>query len=317
MKIMKGSDCMLTNGNTRIRRLSYHFRKHYQLYLLLLPAILFFAVFCYWPMYGVQIAFKDFTARLGIWGSKWVGLKHFQRFFRAPSFWSLIINSLSISLYTLIAGFPMPIILALIINEIRSTRYKKFFQTITYAPHFISAIVMVSMLYIFLGPEGIINRTITSLGGKTISFMSDSGLFRSVYVWSGIWQNAGWNSIIYLSALAGIDPGLHESAMIDGASRFQRIWHVNIPGIIPTAVIMFILQVGSFMSIGFEKIYLMQNPLNLATSEVITTYVYKAGLQQVQFSFSAAVGMFNSVINLILLSTVNMITRKMAETSLW
>ena len=211
----------------------------------------------------------------------------------------------------------MPIILALIINEIRSTRYKKFFQTITYAPHFISAIVMVSMLYIFLGPEGIINRTITSLGGKTISFMSDSGLFRSVYVWSGIWQNAGWNSIIYLSALAGIDPGLHESAMIDGASRFQRIWHVNIPGIIPTAVIMFILQVGSFMSIGFEKIYLMQNPLNLATSEVITTYVYKAGLQQVQFSFSAAVGMFNSVINLILLSTVNMITRKMAETSLW
>ena len=304
-------------SKTVVRQSMKRIKKGYQLYLLLLPSLLFFLIFCYWPMYGVQIAFKDFTARLGIWDSPWVGMKHFLRFFHTPSFWSLIFNSLSISTYTLIVGFPAPVILALILNEIPSKRFSKAVQTITYAPHFISTIVMVSMINIMLDSNGVINMIITRLGGTAIPFITDPNLFRDVYVLSGVWQNAGWGSIIYLSALAGIDPNLHEAAMIDGASRFQRIWHVNIPGILPTIVIMFILQVGSFMSIGFEKIYLMQNALNLSTSEVITTYVYKVGLQQVQFSFSSAVGLFNSGINLILLTAVNVITRRLTESSLW
>lgn len=295
-----------------------YIKRHYQLYLLLLPSLLFFIIFCYLPMYGVQIAFKDFKAVLGIAGSEWVGLKHFVRFIKAPSFLTLIKNSLGISFYTLIVGFPAPVILALIINELKGKKFKKVVQTVTYAPHFISTIAMVSMLNLMLDPSyGMINKVIEFLGGTAIAFMSEAKWFKTVYVFSGIWQSAGWNSIIYLSALAGIDEGLHEAAMIDGASRIQRIWHINIPGILPTVIIMFIMQIGNFMSIGFEKIYLMQNPLNLEASEVITTYVYKVGLQQVQYSFSSAVGLFNSVINLILLVTVNAVVKRISETSLW
>ena len=295
-----------------------YIKRHYQLYLLLLPSLLFFIIFCYLPMYGVQIAFKDFKAVLRIAGSEWVGLKHFVRFIKAPSFLTLIKNSLGISFYTLIVGFPAPVILALIINELKGKKFKKVVQTVTYAPHFISTIAMVSMLNLMLDPSyGMINKVIEFLGGTAIAFMSEAKWFKTVYVFSGIWQSAGWNSIIYLSALAGIDEGLHEAAMIDGASRIQRIWHINIPGILPTVIIMFIMQIGNFMSIGFEKIYLMQNPLNLEASEVITTYVYKVGLQQVQYSFSSAVGLFNSVINLILLVTVNAVVKRISETSLW
>jgi putative aldouronate transport system permease protein len=291
---------------------------NYELYLFLFPAIVYFLVFHYWPMYGVQMAFKDFNPALGIEGSPWVGLKHFIRFISAPSFWTIIGNTLGISMYSLLIGFPMPILLALLLNEIGGKRFRKLLQTITYAPHFISTVVMVSMIIILLNPSyGIVNTMLAGFGSAPVDFMTNKEWFKSIYVWSGIWQNAGWSSIIYLAALAGIDPEQHEAAMIDGASRLQRIWHINIPGIMPTVVILFILEIGGMMSVGFEKVFLMQNPLNMEAAEVISTYVYKVGLLQVQYSFSSAVGLFNSVINFILLITVNATVKRLGQSSLW
>ncbi|NSW91089.1 MAG: sugar ABC transporter permease [Firmicutes bacterium] len=290
----------------------------YQLYLFILPSLTYFIVFHYAPMYGVQIAFKDFIATKGIWGSPWVGMKHLNRFLNSYYFWILIKNTAGIALYSLVAGFPIPIILALMINEVRNKYFKKLVQTVTYAPHFISTVVMVGMILAFLSPStGIINQIIKSLGGEPISFMTKPELFKSIYVWSGIWQSSGWGSIIYLAALTTIDVQLHEAAIIDGASRLQRIWHINIPGIIPTIVILFILSAGGIMNVGFEKVFLMQNPLNMESSDVISTYVYRSGLLGAQFSFSAAVGLFNSVINFGLLILVNTIAKRIGETSLW
>lgn len=298
----------------RMRR----FGRNYELYLLILPAFLYFVVFHYWPMYGVQMAFKDFSAALGIADSPWVGLKHFIRFINGTSFAMLLKNTVGISVYTLLVGFPAPILLALIINEIRNHKFKRWIQTITYAPHFISTVVMVSLIMILLNPSfGIINQLIGLFGVDAVDFMAKREWFKTIYVFSDIWQNAGWASIIYLAALAGIDPEQHEAAMIDGASRLRRIWHINIPGIMPTMVILFILNAGGIMTVGFEKIFLMQNPLNNSASEVISTYVYKIGLLQVQYSFAAAVGLFNSVVNFILLLTVNGIAKRLNQTSLW
>jgi putative aldouronate transport system permease protein len=292
--------------------------RNYELYLFILPVLIYYLVFHYWPMYGVQMAFKDFNAALGIADSPWVGLKHFIRFVNGTSFWVLLQNTLGISMYSLLVGFPAPIVLALIINEIRNRTFKKWVQTITYAPHFISMVVMVSMIMILLNPTyGIVNQLIGLFGIEPVDFMTKRQWFKSIYVLSDIWQNAGWGSIIYLAALAGVDPEQHESAMIDGASRLHRIWHINIPGIMPTMVILFILNAGGLMSVGFEKVFLMQNPLNTSSSEVISTYVYKVGLLQVQYSFAAAVGLFNSVINFILLLTVNSIAKRINDTSLW
>jgi len=291
---------------------------NYQLYLFVLPTFLYFIIFHYWPMYGVQIAFKDFSAALGIEGSPWAGLKHFIRFMNAPSFWTLIGNTVGISLYELAVAFPAPILLALLLNEIRGNRFRRVVQTVTYAPHFISVVVLVSMVMLLLNPSyGLVNKGIMTFGLEPHDFMTDKDWFKSIYVLSGVWQNAGWSSIIYLAALAGIDQEQHEAAMIDGASRLQRIWHINIPGITPTIVILFLFAIGGIMTVGFEKVFLMQNALNLESSEVISTYVYKVGLLQLQYSFSSAVGLFNTSINFILLIVVNAVVKRLGETSLW
>lgn len=290
--------------------------KNWQLYVLLLPALVYFLIFHYGPMYGLQIAFKNYMANRGIWDSPWVGLDHFHRFFNSYYFWTLLKNTLLISLYQL-ALFPVPIIIALSINEVKKARFKKFVQMVTYMPHFISVVVLVGMILAFLSPTtGIVNNIIRYFGGEPISFMTEPAWFKSVYVLSGEWQNAGWGTIIYLAALAGINPELHEAAQMDGASRFQRIRHINLPGILPTIIILLILNMGSFMSIGFEKIFLMQNPLNMDASDVIQTHVYRNGLLQAQYSYSSAVGLFNNVINFIVLLTFNRLARR-TGTSLW
>lgn len=292
--------------------------RNWQLYALISPVIAYYVLFQYVPMYGIQIAFKDFIATQGIWGSPWVGFEHFDRFFNSYYFWRLIKNTLGIGLYSLAVGFPIPIILALLMNEIRAERFKKFVQTITYAPHFLSTVVVVGMMMIFLSPRyGIINHFIEMVGGQPINFMTEPSWFKSLYVLSDVWQTMGWSSIIYLAALAGIDNQLHEAARVDGATRLQRIWHINIPGIMPTIIILLILNMGSIMGIGFEKVLLMQNNLNMESSDIIATYVYRMGIQNAEYSFSAAIGLFNSVINFILLVVVNFISKRVSETSLW
>lgn len=291
--------------------------KNWQLYVFLLPATLYFLIFHYYPMYGVQIAFKNYVVTEGIWGSPWTGFANFTRFFNSFYFWDLIRNTFLINLFSL-ALFPVAIIVALSLNELRNGSFKRTVQTVTYAPYFISTVVMVGIILTFLNPAtGVINHLITALGGQPIAFLAEPGWFRPVYVLSGEWQNLGWGTIIYLAALAGIDPELHEAARMDGATRLQRIRHINLPGILPTITILFILAVGNLMAVGFEKIYLMQNPLNLETSEVIQTYVYKSGLLQAQYSFSAAVGLFNNLINLVLLFVVNRAARRTTGAGLW
>ncbi|NOU92659.1 ABC transporter permease subunit [Paenibacillus sp. LMG 31456] len=293
-------------------------RKNWDLYVLILPVIAFFIIFEYVPMYGVQIAFKNFIATKGIWDSPWVGFNHFERFFKSFYFWRLLKNTLGIGLYQLLVGFPVPIILALLINEVRSKKFSRFIQTITYAPHFLSTVVMVGIIFIFLSPQtGLLNNVIVWLGGEPVSFMTEPAWFKSIYVLSGVWQQMGWSSIIYLAALTGIDPQLHEAARVDGASRWQRVWHINLPGIMPTITILLILNMGSLLSVGFEKVFLMQNSLNMAASDIISTHVYHKGIIDGQYSYSAAVGLFNSVVNFILLVLVNRIARKVNGTSLW
>ena len=280
--------------------------------------MIFFIIFLYFPMYGVQIAFKNYLPSRGILGSPWVGLEHFMRFFRSYNFWDLIKNTLGLSIYQLVASFPAPIIFALLLNEVKNAKFKKTVQMVTYAPHFISTVVMVGMLSIFLSPQnGLINQLIVLFGGEPIAFLSKPQYFKTIYVLSGIWQTLGWSSIIYTAALAGIDPQLHEAATVDGASKLKRIWHIDIHGIMPTMIIMLIMNTGSIMNIGFEKVFLLQNDLNIVSSDVISTYVYRAGLIGGEYSFSAAVGLFNSVINCILLVSVNAISKRVSETSLW
>ncbi|GAB1159217.1 MULTISPECIES: ABC transporter permease [Paenibacillus] len=293
-------------------------KKHWELYLLVLPPVLYLLIFKYIPMVGVQIAFKDFSVVKGIWGSPWVGFKHFEAFFESPNFWLLIKNTIGISFYSLIAGFPIPILLALALNEIRTGYFKKTVQMVTYAPHFISTVVMVSIIILMLSPHvGVVDKLFTLLGFPMTNFMGIPEYFKSIYVWSGVWQGMGYSSIIYIAALAGVDPSLYEAAKMDGASRLRKIWHIDLPTLVPVTVIMLILSLGSIMGVGFEKIYLMQNPLNTSASEVISTYVYKVGLIGANFSFSSAVGLFNSIINLILLIIVNGISRKVSQNSLW
>ena len=292
--------------------------RNWQLYLMFLPVLIYFIVFYYMPMYGVQIAFKEFSGAKGIWGSPWVGLEHFQRFFNSNNFGETIYNTITISLYSLVVGFPVPILLALMLNEVKNKFFKKTVQTVTYAPYFISVVVMAGMIILFLSPSsGVINQMRKAMGLETINFMYESKYFKTIYVLSGVWQNMGWGSITYLSALAGIDPALHEAAVIDGASRLKRIWHINLPGILPTVCIMLIMNCGSLMNVGFEKVFLMMNDLNRSAAEVISTYVYKVGLQQSQYSFSTAINLFNSVINFLLLITVNTVVKKLDQASLF
>lgn len=292
--------------------------RNWQLYLMFLPVFLYFLIFHYFPMYGIQIAFKEFSGALGIWGSPWVGFVHFERFFNSNNFGEVLWNTITISLYSLVVSFPCPILLALMLNEVKNRFFKKTVQTITYAPYFISVVVLAGMIILFLSPQsGIFNMMREALGMEPINYMYEGKYFKTIYVLSGVWQSTGWGSIIYLSALAGIDPALHEAAVIDGASRLKRIWHINLPGILPTVCIMLIMNCGSLMNVGFEKVFLLMNDINRSSAEVISTYVYKVGLQQSQYSFSTAIGLFNSVINFILLISVNAIVRKLDQTSLF
>ncbi len=294
------------------------FSKYWQLYLCLIPVLLYFLIFHYGPMYGVQIAFREFNAVDGITGSPWVGLQHFERFFNSFYFERLMVNTLTLSLYMLVVTFPLPIILAIMLNELTSHRFRKAMQMVTYAPHFISVVVIVGMLQTMLSPNyGLVNHFLNAIGLEDVFFMAEPAWFKSLYVWSGVWQTTGWSSIIYIAAIAGIDPSLYEAAIVDGASRIKRIIHITIPGILPTAIILLIMQCGRIMSIGFEKVYLMQNDMNISSSQIISTYVYEAGMINAQISFASAVGLFNSVINCILLVIVNQVAKKTSETSLF
>ncbi len=294
-------------------------KKNWLLYVFLLPAIVYLGIFCYSPMYGLQIAFKNFVPSKGILGSDWVGLKWFITFFESPRFWTILKNTLFVSGYSIVFDFPIPIILALIINNVKNLKWKKFAQTITYMPHFISVVVLVGMMSVFFSPRsGFINTLLAYLGGSGDTyFMGNANYFPHLYVWSGIWQSTGWGSVIYIAALAGVDPSQHEAAMIDGANKFKRILHIDLPAILPTMAIMLIMRCGSVMNIGYEKVYLMQNSLNITSSEVISTYVYKLGLMQQQFSYSSAIGLFNNIVNFILLIIVNKVVGKLSGSKLW
>ncbi|MEK3888749.1 ABC transporter permease [Bacillus sp. FSL K6-3431] len=309
---------MESNSNDKISKFRKSIRKNLVLYLLVIPVLVYFLVFKYIPMYGLQIAFKEFIATKGIGGSPWVGTEHFIRFFNSHYFWRLIQNTLGIGIYQLVVGFPIPIILALLINEIRNKSHKSFIQTVTYAPHFLSVIVLVGMLFLFLSPtNGIVNQVIILFGGEPVHFMTESKWFKSIYVFSGVWQQMGWSSIIYLAALSAVDPQLHDAAKIDGASRLQRIWYVNLPTILPTIIILLILQSGDILSVGFEKVFLMQNQLNMEASDVIATHVYRSGILGAQYDYSAAIGLFESLTNFIVLLMVNYFAKRTSSTSLW
>ncbi|MGG1515720.1 ABC transporter permease subunit [Paenibacillus oryzisoli] len=292
--------------------------RNYDLYLLFLPTLAYFIIFHYVPMYGLQIAFKNFNPVKGIAGSPWVGFDNFERFFESYQLTTIIRNTLGISIYELLVAFPAPIILALMINQLTSERFKRFVQTITYAPHFISTVVVVGIVYLLLSPKtGAVNSFLGLFGIEPIFFMGSPDWFKTVFVFSGVWQSVGWGTIIYLAALTAVNPDLHEAATVDGATKLQRVLHVDIPSIMPTVIIMLIMNMGHIMSVGFEKVYLMQNQLNIDSSETIQTYVYKAGLVQAQYSYASAIGLFNTVINFILLIAVNQLSKSMKQSSLW
>lgn len=307
----------LQNSPLRKSRLRKSIEKYYWLYLFVLPALLWYIIFCYVPMGGVIIAFKRYNGVLSIWESRWVGLKWFEEFLSSYFVQTIIRNTLTLSLYTLLT-FPIPIAFALLLNEIKHQRVKQTIQTIMYAPHFISTVVLVTMVNIFFNPaNGFVNILAEFFRGTSYDYLTSSEAFPHLYVWSGVWQNLGWECIIYVAALASVDPALHESAMLDGASRMQRIWHINIPTILPTIVIMLIMKVGHIMSVGADKVLLMQNDLNADTAQIISTFVYDRGLLSGDYSYSAAVGLFINIINLIMLLSVNKLSKKMTETSLF
>ncbi len=296
------------------------FRRHWQLYLIMVPGLLYFLIFRYIPMASAVIAFKDYNVIQGVWGSPWAGFKYFDLFFSNPVFWTLIRNTLGLSFYALLVGFPIPIILAICLNEVRDGFFRRFTQLVTYAPYFISTVILVSMTMLLLSPRlGVVNLALQALGQQPINFLGRPDMFSSIYVWSGIWQFSGYAAVVYLAALAGIDPQLHDAAKVDGASRIQKILHVDLPGILPVILVILVLNAGTLLAVGFEKVYLLQNPLNLATSEVISTYVYKIGLLNANFSFATAVGLFNSVVNMILLLIVNTLVKRASDSGggLW
>lgn len=293
-------------------------RKNWILYVMILPVVIYYIVFAYTPMYGVQLAFKNFRIKDGIMGSPWVGLKHFSRFFKSYNFGLLLRNTLGISVYSLVVGFPIPIIFALMLNYIKSKFLKKTVQMVSYAPYFISTVVICGMLSIFMNPDtGILNTILNFFGLPSVDFLAKAEWFKSIYVWSGVWQGMGWSSIIYISALSGVDYELHEAAIVDGASKVQRILHVDLPSIKPTIIMMLILQFGSLMGVGFEKVFLLQNTLNKQAASVISTYVYEVGLINSDYGYSTAIGLFNSVINMVLLISANMFCKKFADESLF
>lgn len=314
---MTSQSVKLKKGKGRFARFSKYFAANWQIYLMILPALAFYTLFCYKPMYGAIIAFKDYSPRVGIWGSEWVGFKHFVDFFTGPYFSRTLFNTLWISVCTLLVSFPAPIILAVMINELRSKAYSRVVQTASYLPHFISLVVICSLIKEFTAQGGIITELLTHIGFPDTSMLNEPKYFVPIYVISETWQVIGWDSIIYLAALAGIDPQLYEVARIDGAGKWKQMWNVTLPGIQPTVIIMLILRLGNILNVGFEKIILLYNPLIYKSSDVISTYVYRLGFESQDWSYSTAVGLFNSVVNFIVIILANFISRKFSETSLW
>ena len=305
-------------ASARLWKLSFH--RYWQLYLLLIPVIANFVIFHYIPMTGIQIAFKNFTIRDGIWGSAWAGFEHFIRFFTSYNFWTILGNTLILSLLSLAFSFPLSICLALMLNEIRAKKLNSTLQTVFFAPHFVSTVVVVGMLQAFLSPTtGIVNILLQNLGviEEGIYFTRLPEYFRPMYIISGVWQNTGWSAAIYLSALTAIDQELYEAARVDGASRWQQLVRITIPCIVPTIVIQLILKCGHIMSVGYEKVLLMQTSTNLSVSQIISTYVYDRGISAQQYDYATAIGLFNSVINVIVLLLVNRIAKKKSDVSLW
>lgn len=303
-----------TKDSERLKK----FKKSIPLFVLLLPSLILLICFAYIPMYGIILAFKDYSPSLGIWGSPWVGFKHFIQYFNSYQFDITLKNTITISLYSILVGFPLPIAVAILCNQIRRQMFRKFFQVTIYLPHFISTMVMCGMILIFLSPSnGLIANILALFGIEMPNIMSDPSMFSSIYVWSDVWQHVGWDSIIYLAALSTINPTYYEAAKMDGASRLQQIIHIELPLLLPTTMILLILRAGSILSVGFEKVLLLQNPLNLAGSEVISTYVYKVGLQSLQYSLSTAIGLFNTVVNVAVLLLVNWISKKLTDISLF
>lgn len=303
--------------NSRGRNILKTLAREKYLYILLIPGLILFLLFCYYPMYGLLIAFKDFNPMEGILGSEFVGMKHFNKFFGSIYFGRLLKNTILLSLYNLIIGFPIPIVFALFLNEAKTGKFKKFTQTVSYLPHFISVVVIVGLMNMLFAPTGLVPDVLTKLFGSSPSFLTDPKMFRTMYIGSEVWQHFGWNSIIYLAALSGIDQGLYEAAKIDGANKIKQIWYITLPGIAPTIITLLILNCGSLLSVGFEKIILMYSPATYSTADVISTYSYRVGLLQSQYSFGVAVGLFNSAANCVILVLVNWVSRKLSDTSLW
>jgi putative aldouronate transport system permease protein len=293
-------------------------RGNWDLLFFCLPGIVLTIIYHYIPIYGVQIAFRNYKMKKGIWGSDWVGLKNFAKFFNSADWFVLVRNTLYLSLYSLAAGFPVAVILALMLNSFRHKRYRKVIQAVTYAPNFISTIVMCGMLILFLSPRvGVVNNVIRAMGGETINFMAEVSMWRHIYVWSGVWQGMGWSSVIYFAALAGVSPEYHEAAIVDGATKFQRVLYIDLPFLAPTMTMLLIMNMGSVLSVGFEKAYALQNELNLPVSDIIATYTYRRGIIDRDISYSSAVGLMNSLVNSVLLITVNFITGKLSDNALF
>lgn len=290
-----------------------------QAYFLLFIPLVYLIIFSYGPIYGLQIAFKDFSPREGIWGSPWVGFDHFIRFFSFYDCRRIIVNTLILSFYNILAGIPVPLIFALAINQVKNGIFKKTVQMVSYAPHFISVVVMVGMILQFFSPIGLINNIITFFGGEAINFLGQSGYFRHLYIWTGVWQNFGFGSVLYLGVLSSVDPQLHEAAIVDGANKMQRIRYIDFPALLPTMVTMLILNVGRVMNLGFEKVLLMQNPTNTQVSEIISTYVYKLGFASAfpDYSYTTAIGMFQSVIGLVLVLIVNKVANRISDAGIF
>ncbi|MFC9709414.1 ABC transporter permease [Paenibacillus sp. NPDC056933] len=302
----------------RKSRLVRTWNRNKALWLLFLPCLLYYLIFRYAPMFGLVITFKDYNLFKGIWASDWVGFKYYRMFLENPDFWPLMKNTFLLGLYKLVFGFPAPILLAILLNEVRRAAFKRFVQTVSYLPHFISNVIVASMVIMFLSPTGgLINNLLAGIGIEPINFMNEPGLFRGIYVLSEIWQHIGWETIIYLAALTAIDPQLYEAADMDGASRLRKIWHVTLPGISPAIVITLILNIGKVLEIGFEKVFLMQNPAIYDTADIISTYVYRVGMVQGNFSYGASIDLFMGVISLIFIYTANWLSRRLSETSLW
>lgn len=301
-----------------VDRLKKDLRTNWILYLMILPVLAYYIIFHYVPMYGVQIAFKDYSRKLGIWGSQWNNFEHFRRFFSSYKFTDLLRNTLTLSIYSLLVSVPVPIAFALLLNYLPGKRFRKTVQMVSYAPNFISMMVLCGMVTIFFFPEtGIINQIIKHFGGESIPFLSSTKYYRHLFVWSGVWQSMGFSAIMYISALSSVDKQMHEAAIIDGATKLQRIWYIDLPTIMPTVLIMLIFAMGGIMGVDMEKSLLLQNSLNIPVSDVLSTYVYRVGLIDSDFGYSTAVGLFNSLCNIILIVTTNAIVKKKTSTSLW